>query len=396
VEQEQVLYSKDLVKEICATLLSDSPDITSLQLEKNLNLSPENARTLIYRAIAQLNASLFPPLTQLELILTEGCNLACTYCFEKDMLGYKSMSLDIAKAAVDLLFEYSQKEQAVSITYFGGEPTLNFSAIQKVTEYAEQKASLLGKSVDFNTTSNGTMLSKSMVDYFALHNIAVLLSIDGLESTHNRYRIDKHGRGTFDRVMRGLEILKGAQQRIMVKITVMPENVQNLFENVLGLYEMGVKQFNLSHATGLKWSREYIDLYGEQLSRLFRWYKQNQDLRITEFDEIDMAFSYFGCRAGRNSIAVSINGEISPCSKIMALNNKQLIAKLGDVQYGLTHLRNRLELLSCLQLRSACEARGIDKDFQGGCFASNYNDNNSLFQPSMQEHTFSKLKRTIC
>lgn len=396
----KVTLHSNLIDDIHTVLLSNSPDLTQLHasLEKDLNLSSENAQSLIYQVVAQLNAALFSPIIKLELIHTEGCNLACSYCFEKSTHGHRRMPLNIAKAAIDLLFDYSQNEPLLYITHFGGEPTLNFSAIQYVTEYAERKASPLGKSVDFNITTNGVLLNKFMIDYFAQHKIKVLLSIDGLEPTHNRFRIDRHGHGTFERVMLGFELLKKVQPWIGVKMTVMPSTASNLFDNVLGLYEMGVNQFIIGYATGVKWSRENMESYSKQLSQLFHWYKQKtrQDLRIHEFEDIHTDTSFFGCQAGRNSISIAVDGEISPCSKILALNNKKLLVKLGDVWHGLTHLRNRLELVNCSLLRTACEDYGIAENFQGGCFASNFEDNQNIFQPSMQDYAFSRLKRSIC
>src|SRR5689334_12653036 len=226
------------------------------RLENALRVSSDSARVILYRVVHQLNASFFPPVTSLELVLTEGCNLACTYCFEKEMLGYKRMPLDTARAAVDLLFDYSRNEPRISITHFGGEPTLNFPAIQHVTDYATQRASVLGKSVEFNTTTNGVMLDESMVNYFAEHKIDVLLSIDGLESSHNRYRCDKRGQGTFERVVKGLRILKQAQPWVSAKMTVMPANAPNLFEDVVGLHGLGINQFIIGYATGITWSTD--------------------------------------------------------------------------------------------------------------------------------------------
>jgi len=391
----------NLSEEIRATVFSQSPDIDGLhaRLERDFPLSSEDARTLIYQVAASVNASSFPPLTQLELILTEGCNLACTYCFEKDMLGYKRMPLEIAQLVVDVLFDYAGNEPDLYITHFGGEPTLNFRAIQHVTEYSEGKASACGKSIHFKMTSNGVLFNESMVNYFAQHKIGVLLSIDGLESTHNRFRVDKRGRGTFERVLKGLETLKKVQTWIGVKMTVMPENAANLFNDVLGLYGLGANQFTIGYATGIKWSKEDMESYVHQLSKVFQWYKQapRQDLRIAEFDDVAGGeASFFGCQAGRNSISVAVNGEISPCSKILALNNKEVLSKLGDVRYGLTHLHNRFELVSCVHLRSACENKGIAGDYQGGCFVENYDDNRDLFQPSMQGYKFSQLTRSVC
>ncbi len=77
--------------------------------------------------------------------------------------------------------------------------------------------------------------------------------------------------------------------------------------------------------------------YSKQLGKVYRWYKETarDDLRITDFDE-EKGSNFFGCQAGRISITAAVNGEISPCSKILALNNRDLLAKLGDVRYGLT------------------------------------------------------------
>jgi uncharacterized protein len=400
MDQQAPPLTGNLVEDAHRVLLSDTPDLGQLQasLERDTNLSSEDARRFIYQLVAELNTTLFPPVTHMELIHTEGCNLACHYCFEKDMLGYRRMPLDIAQAAIDLLFKYSHNERHLYITHFGGEPTLNFSAIRNVTEYTEEKASFLGKSISFNMTSNGVLFTESIVDYFVKYKIMVLLSVDGLEPTHNRYRVDKRGRGTFEKVMKGLLLLKRVQPWVGAKMTVMPENAPHLFEDVLGLHDRGINQFIIGYATGVKWSEESMECYREQLARLFQWYQhaRGRNLRIDEFENEVVETNSFGCQAGRVSITATVDGEISPCSKILALNNKQLLAKLGDVRYGLTHIRNRAELVSCSRLRSACEVKGIAEEFQGGCFAENYEDNHDLFDPSIQGNFFSIVKRSAC
>ncbi len=367
------------------SILSNPPNVRELYafLQDKYHLESEDAREVIYQVVLRLNTALFPSITKMELILTEGCNLACKYCFEKNMRGYRKMPIDIARTAVDLLFDYAQDENKLHITHFGGEPALNFEAIQHVTEYAEDKASRFGKSITFSITSNGVLLNRAMITYFAEHKIKVLLSVDGLENTHNSFREDKHGHGTFKKVAEVMQILKETQPWIGVRMTVMPENVQNLFDDILGLYGMGVNQFIIAHATGIKWSDEDIESYCTQFRKLFEWYtkEHRQDLRIYHFEKSDKGSNFFGCQAGRNSISVSPNGEISPCSKVLALNNNHLLAKLGDVTNGLTYINNRLELMRCSQLQASCEAKGIAADFEGECFASNYEENKDLFQP---------------
>ena len=397
----QRALTSGLVGQVHQVLSSDLPDVLKLvgDLEADLHLTREEAVSLLYRVVLRLNLALFPPVTKLELIHTEGCNLACTYCFEREMLGYRRMPLEIAKAGVDLLFDYSGDRPDVSITHFGGEPTLNFSAIQAVTEYAEEKAGLLGKSVHFDMTSNGTLMNEGMARYCADHKIMVLLSVDGLEATHDRFRVDKKGRGSFERAMKGLSVLKQFQPWVGVKVTVMPQNVSSLCDDVKGLYQVGVNQFLIGHATGVQWCADDLAIFSDQFERLYRWYKESPrtDLRIKDFDDLEtMEPQYFGCQAGKDNITVHITGEVSPCAKILALDNKQLLAKLGDVWHGLTHLRNRSELVHCDQLRAACDRKQIAADFQGGCWAENFEDNDDLNEPSLQGYQFSILRRSAC
>jgi uncharacterized protein len=358
-----------------------------------------SARKVIYEVARRLNSAIFPPITQLELVHTEGCNLACKYCFEKEMLGYKKMPSDIALAAVDLLFDYSADQTELQITHFGGEPTLNFSGIRVATEYAQHKAAESGKSVRIDMTTNGMLLNEEMVQYFADHEIYVLLSIDGMEESHNRYRVDKAGRGSFSRVLKGLSILKTRQAWIGAKMTVMPENAKALYGDVRGLHDLGINQFIIGHATGVEWPQSAIEEYGKQLAEVIRWYRAVNDssLRINDHSEDSPIGGYFGCQAARSSIAVSVLGEISPCSKLMGIGpSRQLVAKLGDVWHGLTHVRNRESLTGCVDLQSACHDLGIDRDYQGGCFAVNLSETGDLFRPSLVEHEFSLLERSVC
>ncbi|MER7752252.1 radical SAM protein [Kitasatospora sp. NPDC097643] len=391
-----------LATTIQQSLLVESPDMDALSAEvmTRLALTPDASRGLIYRVVAEANAAMFPPVSKLELILTEGCNLGCAYCFEAEMLGPRRMSLDTARAGIDLLFDYARDEPEVTITHFGGEPTLNLPAIRFATEYAEQKAEQSGKTVNFHMTSNGVRINAPMAEYFAQHDIKVLLSVDGLAETHDRHRRDKRGNGTFAQVVDAIKLLKRTQPWIGVKMTVMPDTASMLFDNVVGLHALGVNQFLISYATGVAWSDEDMQVYAAEFGKVYAWYKREKtsgQLRISELDQIEeTAPGYFGCQAGRNSMTVTVDGEVSPCAKVLALDNKKLLAKLGDVRFGLTHLLNRVELVSARRVQAACRTAGIADDYEGGCFAQNHEDNGSLFAPSLDGYKLNLLQRGAC
>jgi uncharacterized protein len=394
--------TKILHDQIAEALLTESPDPGDLSalIVRAGRVDQTRAKQILYQFVKEINASLFPPVTKMELIHTEGCNLACQYCFEKDMLGYRRMPYEVGRRGVDLLFDYARGSRQVTITHFGGEPMVNFDAVRAITEYAEEKAAAEGKDVTFSMTSNGTLIDAEKAEYMTAHRIMVLLSLDGLKTSHDKYRVDKRGRGTFDQAMRGFNALKRTQGWIGVKMTIMPDNAKYLYRDVLGLYALGVNQFVVGYATGVAWPEEEMNIYAEQWGRLYQWYRETprDDLRITDFDDFDQNESKptFVCQAGNDSITVAVNGEISPCSKVLALDNRRLMMKLGDVQSGLTHVRNRIDLTTGAKLIAQCDTAGITESYQGGCWATNFSDNHDVFAPSGQDQRFKSLQRGAC
>ena len=76
-------------------------------------------------------------------ILTENCNLRCTYCFEKNTRAVsKYMSRETAFRGIDFLFQEAVKNQTnpINITWFGGEPALCPGLMSEMMDYAEQQA----------------------------------------------------------------------------------------------------------------------------------------------------------------------------------------------------------------------------------------------------------------
>jgi uncharacterized protein len=92
----------------------------------------------------------------MELILTDQCNLRCSYCFEKDKNPH-NMTEETATAAVDFLMTESQQMPNVTILFFGGEPLLRFDLLKKVHAYATAEAAKRSKTIIWDMTTNGTL-----------------------------------------------------------------------------------------------------------------------------------------------------------------------------------------------------------------------------------------------
>ncbi|MGB3928710.1 MAG: radical SAM protein, partial [Sphingobium sp.] len=120
------------------------------------------------------------PLQALVLNVTNQCNLACTYCYEfgADKIATpagkpKYMTLETAKASVDLLIAEAVGRKAVHITFFGGETLMNFRLLRDVVEYANAATAAAGKGITYSLTTNATLLTEEIVTFLSDNRIGV-------------------------------------------------------------------------------------------------------------------------------------------------------------------------------------------------------------------------------
>ena len=140
------------------------------------------------------------------------CNLDCAYCFflSKEML-YPGSRFRMADALLETYIRQlieAHRTPHVVIAWQGGEPTLmGLEFFRRSVELAE-KYRRPGMTIEYTIQTNGTLLNDEWGAFLATNHFLVGISIDGPRTMHDLYRYDKGGAPTFDRVMRGLDVLK--------------------------------------------------------------------------------------------------------------------------------------------------------------------------------------------
>ncbi len=174
-----------------------------------------------------------------------ACNLDCRYCYylEKEKLYPSGVGLRMEPA---MLEEYvrqyiaSQDVPEISFAWQGGEPTLlGVDYFRQVIELQKKHAN--GKRITNALQTNGVLLDDEWCEFFTANNFLIGLSIDGPRELHDRYRVDKAGKSSFDRVMRGLEFLKRHQTEFNTLTVVNRANSQKPLEVYRFLKETGSK-----------------------------------------------------------------------------------------------------------------------------------------------------------
>lgn len=149
--------------------------------------------------------------SSLTLCVTEQCNLRCEYCLYSSKSdcwhshSSKNMSLKTAVKALHCFKKYNDGSDYPVICFYGGEPLLQFDLIKKIVK--EAKKIFFDKNLSFNITTNATMINSEIAVFFAENNFNPLVSIDGPKKLHDRYRRTINGEGSFDKALRGLNLL---------------------------------------------------------------------------------------------------------------------------------------------------------------------------------------------
>lgn len=141
------------------------------------------------------------------------CNLDCEYCFflSKDQLYSGSnfrMQPQVLDEYVGQLLAAHEQAPEVVVAFQGGEPTLmGLDFFRRVLEL-EDTYRKPGQQILNTLQTNATMLDDTWALFLAEHGFLVGVSIDGPREMHDAYRVDKGGKPTFDRVVRGIDVLR--------------------------------------------------------------------------------------------------------------------------------------------------------------------------------------------
>jgi len=152
------------------------------------------------------------------------CNLACAYCFflDKELLYPDSefrMGDEVLETYIRQLIE-AHRTQQVTVAWQGGEPTLMGVEFYRRAIELQKKYARPGMVFENTMQTNGTLLDDEWCEFFKENHYLIGISLDGPRHLHDTYRLDKGGRPTFDRVMRGLRLLQkhGVEYNILVAV----------------------------------------------------------------------------------------------------------------------------------------------------------------------------------
>ncbi len=149
-----------------------------------------------------------PKINLLVIQPTPFCNIDCRYCY----LPNRSSKAVVERATLANLFsqvfQSGWARNPLTVIWHAGEPMV--MPIGFYRDAFELVAQL--KPADLSLThafqTNGTLIEDDWCEFLLAARVNVGVSIDGPKRLHDRNRVTRAGRGTFDKTIRGIRLLR--------------------------------------------------------------------------------------------------------------------------------------------------------------------------------------------
>ena len=332
------------------------------------------------------------------MLLTNDCNLACSYCFEsnkgKDYMP-KEMALDILKATYNVV---DPMAGIFTLNMFGGEPLMNWETFKAVCDYVLEN----NLKIRITATTNLTLLNDEMIDYIDELSIPILVSVDGIKEVH-----DKHRCNSFDKVIENMKKLidRDLGYLIEARMTVAPDTAKYMYESVKMLVDLGINNIANVPASDLDWDAQSIQDYKDNYEKILDMYidilNDEANKRNISLYKVDQALNLAlepikedtsMCNIGNPRwVIVDWKGDIWPCPDYPTTDNVDLIAgKIGNFYTGVDETKvDPKPMVATYELErcKGCEAISICKS---GCPYENYTKNGKFNEPTIGYCTLQK------
>jgi len=290
-----------------------------------------------------------PTVHALSLAVAQKCNLGCSYCYaQQGEFGgpARSMPLQTALDAVDMLTRQAPEGAKLNLAFLGGEPLVARDVLREATRHAVSRAAARGQTVNFSITTNGTLIRPDDGAFFEEHGFAVTISLDGTRSAHDAQRPYRNGRGSFDAIMERVAPLLAAQRRMQVsaRVTVTPRNLalRETLDHFIdeGFFSVGFSPMLASPTGDGEMSPADLETMLDAMIDCGREFER-RTLRGERYPFANMVNALkeirkgthrpYPCGAGAGYLGVSAEGDLSACHRFVGDDSGAMGSLTGGI-----------------------------------------------------------------
>lgn len=319
--------------------------------------------------------------TTAVLLLTNRCNLRCTYCYAAGGEGATSdLPIEQARIAIDAACRNAKElgRSHFELTFHGGgEPMQAWETLQEATRYARSK----DLPCRVTMVTNGVW-SRSQRKWILEHLDHVSVSFDGRQVTQDRQRPIASGQGSFSAVMRTLSALDEAEMPYGIRMTAtapwrgeLPEDVRFICEET-GCPTMQVEPaFNVRRGTHKGSTAEESEAFVDAFMEAFE-IARGEGRQLTYSGARPWLLTHAFCMAPYTALIVTPAGDLVTCYEVTEethpLNDLSHIGRVADSRLLLDEDVHAAMLDYLAEKRAACRDCFCYWHCAGDCYVRAY------------------------
>jgi len=232
------------------------------------------------------------------LRITNNCNLNCLHCYSHSTKKTEDLPAQKIKSIIDIL----TKNNITHITISGGEPFTRHDIIE-ILSYSAKKTKT-------GIVTNATLIDKTTAKKLSQINLTrLMISLDGKEYHHDLLR----SKNSYAKAQKG--IINCQNNRVPIGIST---TLTKINHNHLPDIHNYLKENNIS-----RWIIQTLKPQGMAKHTNLHLTPQQQNTALKTLDrlkstEAGIKISIYNCEqncsAGKNTISVSPNGDVTPCA----------------------------------------------------------------------------------
>lgn len=334
-------------------------------------------------------------------VMTELCNLACSYCFIENKMDdaivrEKVMTKERAKKGLDFFCKQIKKDETMfkeekNIIIYGGEPLINFDTLTHLLSLISEYKVLgkLPEKTNVSIITNGTLLTSEIAQVLKYNNVSIAVSLDGSTECANSCRKFQSGDKAFDDIIKGIETASSVGCKCGLSVTLTEETIKDLsqIEAVVDKYNISSLGFNiLMTDDNFQVAPTYNVEASDFIIKAFELFREKgiyEDRIMRKAKSFSNSKIYlYDCGAlGGNQIVIAPDGQVGVCHGYL-YNREYFPTSIDDDTFDPTtndvyiewNKRTPINMEQCID----CEALGI---CGGGCpqNAKNNNQNKSIW-----------------
>lgn len=335
---------------------------------------------------------------RMHLSTTNSCNMNCEYCFCKNFeykysgdtnagvrFPIENMSFDVAEQAMLEAIKVikSNKNNQLSIEFFGGEPLLNYKMIIEVLNKFKNGEDY-GINISYGVTTNGTYIADEIIELFHKYNVSVAISIDYIDYENGTFRGE--GASLYNWTVIDKNIKKLIDNDIRVKFqSVLSE--QTWDKNIFNLIDYAAENKIFSFGLILSFDFSFYSNYTpekiiEKVKKIY-FYCKEKNVLLTGYwklsfeglinpDEWNDRRDWKTCPTIGRLLSIEPNGDVYACKttarKMGNINRFEEIFQDDNYRYYATRAYSNSK--DC----EGCEIEGVCSGNCAGAVENQYKD----------------------